>query len=164
MKDYTPIPGYEGFYEISKEGEVRNVRTGRVLKPNVNTKGYHQVWLFNTTKKQYLGIHQLMAITFLGHVPNGNVTVIDHINSVKTDNRLENLQILPHRDNVSKGFLEKGTKSSNYTGVYKYNNGKNEGWVAKIRINRILIHLGYFHTQEEGAQAYQQALIDYNLI
>ena len=41
-------------------------------------------------------------MAFLNHKPNGNKLVVDHINNVKTDNRLSNLQIITQRKNTSK--------------------------------------------------------------
>jgi hypothetical protein len=79
--------------------------------------------------------------------------VIDHINDIKTDNRVENLQIVSHRFNVCK---TQGRYSSKYKGVC-WCKTKNR-WLAKIKINGKNLHLGYMTNEEEASQAYQNKL------
>jgi hypothetical protein len=93
-----------------------------------------------------------MAMAFLNHTPNRRSLVVDHINNIKTDNRLENLQIVSQRHNTSKD--KKGT--SKYTGVSRCNRGKK--WMACIRINGNKILLGYYADEDEAGLAYQNAL------
>jgi hypothetical protein len=109
-------------------------------------------------KQKRIYCHQLVAITFLNHIPCGHELVIEHINNNKLDNRVENLQIVKHRFNVSKS--KKNNK--NYTGVYlqkrksKYN--IYTGYLAQISINGKKKHIGLFKTEYEAHLAYQKAL------
>jgi hypothetical protein len=62
MEYYKKITGYEN-YSISNLGNVRNDKTGRILKVYKKENGYLQVQLGGKTVPKY--IHRLMAITFL---------------------------------------------------------------------------------------------------
>lgn len=78
-------------YAASKDGEVANVKTGRVLKmQKINSEYYH---FFVCDKKlakpkNYLQ-HRFVWEAINGVIPKG--FVVDHYNNCKTDNRLENL-------------------------------------------------------------------------
>ena len=157
--------GYEGYYQISNKGRVkslpRKVRNGRgvkltkeiIMKPTIQDTGYFQVGLTvdNVVKKKK--IHQLMAESFMAHVPCGCKLVVDHINNIKTDNRLANLQVITNRENSSK---DKRGASSKYIGVHWKKNHKK--CYASIRINGKNTHLGCFSREEDAAKAYQDKL------
>jgi hypothetical protein len=90
-------------------------------------------------------------MTFLGHQPNGYKLIVDHINKNKIDNRIENLQIITQRENISRSI------DGNFpTGVifHKYH----RKYQARILIDKKRKSLGYFSTPEEASQAYQNAL------
>ncbi|KHS77025.1 hypothetical protein QT13_01935 [Pectobacterium brasiliense] len=103
MKD---IPGYEGIYSITPEGKVwsnervdsfgRQVK-GKWLKPAIHTKGYMQVTLFSDGVRRVQTIHRLVAKTFIPN-PKGKLEV-NHINGIKLDNRVENLEWATSTDN-----------------------------------------------------------------
>lgn len=71
--------------------------------------------------------------------------VVDHINGDKLDDRLENLRICSHTDNMKN--IRKGNK---ITGVSQLKNGK---WSARIMHNYKGMHLGYFNTEQEAILA-----------
>lgn len=106
------IEGYNGLYEIDTEGNVysHKQRKERKLKPqraSQSRKGYFQVRLFTNEypkgKLQY--VHRLVYETFIGQIPEGKE--IDHINNDSTDNRLDNIQLLTRRENITKFNEEK---------------------------------------------------------
>lgn len=75
-------------YEINTLGQVRNKKTGRILKVSKRKDGYCQVMLGRKTVPLY--IHRLVVEAF---IPNHNkMSQVDHINGNKSDNRLENLR------------------------------------------------------------------------
>lgn len=79
-------------YVIDENGIVRNINTLRKLKQTKSKDGYLYVILYDkdTHKKQCKYIHKLVAETF---IPNeDNLPVVDHINTITTDNRVENLR------------------------------------------------------------------------
>jgi hypothetical protein len=158
---WKDIPQFEGRYKVSSYGRIMSLNfrmTGKIqeLKPRKNVKGYTKVIL--SGGKNYF-VHQLVAIAFLGHTPNGNTLEVDHINENKSDNRLENLRILTARKNSTlcsyarKNGLPVGVTLLKRTGRY---------W-SRISINRKQINLGSFTTSEEAGQAYQNKLKELNL-
>ena len=158
MENWKAIPGWEN-YEVSDFGRVRNVKFGRILKPFKNTKGYLTAGLSRNGEKKPFPIHQLVAIVFLDHVPNGNTITVDHVNGCKTDNRLENLELVTERENKHRGLAKKNN-SSKFPGVCWYPMTKK--WLSRIHLNGKTLKLGYFTSEEEAAQAYQTALEEFN--
>lgn len=98
---WKDITDYEGLYLISDLGNIRNFRTGRILKKQRNTRGYHKVNLSKNGKLQTVYVHKLVANHFLSN-PNGLLEV-NHINENKLDNRVENLEWCTRSYNVNYG-------------------------------------------------------------
>ena len=90
-EEWRPILGYEGLYEVSSLGRVKSCRYNKILKSNIDRGGYARVPLYRGDgTKLYKQIHRLVAKAF---IPNeSNLPCINHINSVRSDNRLENLE------------------------------------------------------------------------
>ena len=111
----TKIPEFPR-YEVTEDGEIFN-EDGHKLKPELTRNGYLRVSLSNdSVNHKRMLVHRLVATTF---IPNpGNLPQVDHINEIKTDNRLENLQILTHSEHTS---LHNKTKKSKI-GVIKSGN------------------------------------------
>ena len=168
MEIWKEVKGYED-YEVSNLGRVKSLartiiyKDGRtrkceekILKLNLTgLKGsqYLAVNLCNNGKGKKARIHQLVAEAFLGHKPNGHKLVVDHINNVKTDNRLKNLQLITNRKNSSK---DRKNGTSRHIGVYW--NKRDKSFISRIQINGKNKGLGYFKNEEEAAKAYQNAL------
>ena len=107
MKEiWKDIKGYEGLYQISNLGRVKSLKyihTGRekILKPSVDKQGYLNICLCkNGVKKWYL-VHRLVYEAFVGDIPKG--MQVNHINEIKTDNRLENLNLMTPKENTNWG-------------------------------------------------------------
>ena len=91
-EQWRDIADYEGAYQVSSEGNVCSVRFNRMLKPQLGKLGYYHVGLSVGGKVKLVHIHRLVALAFLT-VPDGMAKpTVDHINYVKTDNRLDNLR------------------------------------------------------------------------
>lgn len=154
-EEWRYIKGFEEMYQISNLGRVKSFKNKKetILNNSKNNKGYYKIILRKNNKNYYKAIHQLIAIEFLNHTPNGNKLVVDHKNNVKTDNRLSNLQIITNRENSSK---DRKNKTSKYTGVYCHKT-RNK-WKASIEINGSKVHLGLFTCELEAHNAYQNKL------
>lgn len=160
---WKDIPGYEGHYQVSDQGRVksldrvvslnRNFRNGnrkskgKILKGRPNKRGYLRVVLSGKDFR----VHQLVAMAFLNHKPKGMEVVVDHINGVKDDNRLENLRLVTQRENCKPNKL-----TSKYTGVHfcKYA----DRYISKIFINGKSKYLGKFEDEYQAHLAYKKAL------
>lgn len=161
---YKDIPGWEGLYQVSNQGNVksleRTVKHGdnfarikcKILKLQIAKDGYFVVRLCKNRSGKTHKVHQLIAMAFLGHKPCGYKLVVDHIDNNPFNNHLSNLQIITARENLSKD--KRG--ASKYTGV-SWCKIKNK-WKSAIQINGKGISLGYFTTEKEAAEAYNNRL------
>lgn len=111
---WAQIQGFEGFYEVSDQGNLRSVernverlRYGKIeiiphksipVKQRVNYKGYCDVVLQREGKRKTLLVHRVVAAAFCQQ--NGGDQV-NHINSVRHDNRAENLEWCTGLENVA---------------------------------------------------------------
>ena len=130
-------------YEVSDLGNVRNIKTNRILKGTPNKSGYLKVKL---NQKFYL-IHRLVAITFLENLENKRL--VDHINSNVADNNLINLRWATYSENARNSKINKNNKSG-HKGVCL---GKGNKWRAQITIDGIQINIGSYRTIEEAINA-----------
>ena len=87
-------------YATSKEGEVINVKTERKMKMCKNHAGYYRFNICYKKKRKHYFQHRFVFEAIKGVIPEG--FEIDHKNEVKTDNRIINLQLLTHQQNVEK--------------------------------------------------------------
>ena len=96
---WKPVPGYEGLYEVSDQGRVRNAQK-RILSPNRQTNGYLCVHLYKCGRhtRSPKTIHKLVATAFLMK-PEGAVEV-NHKNFNRQDNSTSNLEWVTHGENV----------------------------------------------------------------
>jgi len=158
METFKDIIGCEGLYQISNLGSVKNTNRNSILKPNKNSGGYEVVILYKNNKPNAFKIHRLIAIHFIDN-PN-NYLIVNHIDNVKTNNDISNLEWVTIRENTCHAYNLKNT-SSKYPGVswYKIVNK----WRARIRINGKETYIGYYSTEELASKAYNEYLIKYNI-
>lgn len=90
------MPGYEGLYEVSDQGRVRNAEQRVLALCNVSG-GYKAVSLGKNNSKT---IHRLVAAAFIGPPPTSRSLVL-HGDGNRTNNAVENLRYGSHHDNAS---------------------------------------------------------------
>ena len=95
----TDINNYPN-YLIYTDGRIYSKYSNRFIKPYPNKRGYLGVGLCKNGKRKMFRLNRLVALQF---IPNPeNKSDVDHINDIKTDNRVENLQWLTQQENLDK--------------------------------------------------------------
>ena len=141
------IPDYID-YKVSSTGVVYSFKRGskKVMKLTKDRYGYLRVGLMKDGKEKKFRVHQLVASAFLNHKIDGHKVCVDHINNVKSDNRVENLQLLSNRDNINKSIKSKHRGVSYYKSLNKFR--------ARTKVGGKYIHIGYYSSQQEATNAY----------
>ena len=107
---WKDVVGYEGLYEVSDKGNVYSVERkdtigrkcgGRTLTPRPHPKGYLQVTLYKDGVSKHKMIHRLVADAFIAN-PKSFLEV-NHLDEVKTNNELSNLEWCTSGHNVNHG-------------------------------------------------------------
>jgi hypothetical protein len=100
---WRTVPGYPA-YEVSVDGVVRRCqgfrcrRAHRVLVPFIRPNGYAQILLYQGGKRRRFGVHQLVALAFLGPKPSPQHEVA-HLDGQRLNNHVSNLAWLLHSEN-----------------------------------------------------------------
>lgn len=128
MEQFKPIPNYEGFYSINQKGEIFSIRNNRIIKPFLGKgkRTYYRIELNVKGKAKKYFVHQLIAKVFIPNVENK--PFINHINGIKTDNRIENLEWCTNTENITHATL---------TGLYKCRTGEKH-YLAKLSDSEVL--------------------------
>lgn len=160
---WKDIKDYEGLYQISNLGRVKSLARTRksawgvtvavnecIRKQGKNHKGYNLVGLLKHAIHNTKVVHLLVWDHFGIGQRDGMIITVDHIDNDKNNNRIDNLQLLPNRDNNSK----------NRPGIYPtgvFVNVGSKRFYAGITVNKKYIYLGSFTTVNDASNAYQMA-------
>lgn len=158
QEEWRDVPDWKGYYQVSDLGRIKSFSFNKtkILKGGFGRGGYLIFVFCVKEKRKTVKAHQLVPICFLNHKPDKTQKiVVDHINNIKTDNRLENLQLTDNRHNSSKDRKSK----TNVVGVYFIQ--KRNVFASCIEINKKQIHLGTFDNLEDAKSAYLTALKNY---
>ena len=108
---WKDIKGFEGLYRVSNLGRVKSFYglKEKILKPGIVNNGYYQVELCKNSIRKFYMVHRLVWEAFNGQIPEG--LQVNHINEIKTDNRLSNLNLMTPKENINWGTgIERGHK------------------------------------------------------
>ena len=166
MEIWKDVKGYEGMYQVSSLGNVKSlerivlknglypfIHKELILKAAKNTHGYYYVRLSKDGKAKNKLVHQLVAIEFLNHIPNGFNLVVNHKDINRQNNNIDNLEIVTSRENSNLKHIK---SSSQYVGVRWHKASRK--WHAAISIKKESTHLGCFDDEYDAHIAYQNKL------
>lgn len=172
IEQWKPVKNYGGLYEISNFGRVKSLakewlsgngcasrKPDTIMKSVVNGNGYKCVNLYRNRKHRFCKIHHLVWGAFGDKKRDGRKFQIDHLDENKLNNRIDNLQLLSQRQNLSK-YHKTQVRSSEYTGVY-WRKNRNK-WGVSIYANGKNRHLGYFTDELKASNEYLRALKEFN--
>lgn len=138
---WKDIEGYEGLYQVSNLGRVKSSgnfksknarKTQKILKNILQNNGYYGVTLRKGGKSTRKNIHRLVAEAF---IPNPyNKPCIDHINTIRTDNSIENLRWCTEKENNQNPISTK--KQSKPVYQYTLSGEFVREWVSVASVNR----------------------------
>lgn len=146
---WVDIKGYEGLYQVSNQGRVKSLDRiivkengnkqnlkGKILKQKIH-KGYYTVYLSKNGNVKTVRVHRLIAMAF---IPNPkNKPFIDHINTITTDNRIENLRWVTPKENSNNELTRKHNSESQkgkYVGEKHPNYGRKMTEEQKAKISK----------------------------
>lgn len=101
---WKDVFGYESLFEVSSEGNIRNKKTGRVLKQTIGSTGYLNVATKiggRSGKNVCFRMHRVVLQSFLGNQPGKEV---NHKDGIKTNNSLDNLEWVTRSENSRHAF------------------------------------------------------------
>ena len=148
---WKDIKGYEGIYQVSNQGNIKNIKTNRILRPGRDKGNYFIISLTKNAKHKTHYIHRLVAIAFIDNI--NNLKQINHIDGNKENNCVNNLEWITCSNNLKhaykkglKGISEKqkkfianeGRKLSKITLQYNKNGEFIKKWSSVREIERCL--------------------------
>jgi hypothetical protein len=138
----------KGYTYCLVSGEIRGMY-GKVITRK--EAGYIRCKVTYENKAYRIQGHRLAWYLHYGILPNNS---IDHIDGVRSNNKIENLRDVTNQQNSWNRTTAKG---------YYFKKTLNK-FQAQIHINGKVKHLGYFHTQQEARNAYIKAKETYHII
>lgn len=141
---FVPLKGYKGYYKISNLGNIISLSKRipcssgktrllkeRILPNTVHVFGYVRRSLSRDTIAKEYAVHRLVWVSFKGKIPKGKE--INHINGIKNDNRLLNLELATRKENIQHAIR---TGLLNTRGEGSPNSKLTTKQVIKIRKNK----------------------------
>lgn len=167
-EEWRDIEGYKGLYQVSNMGRVKSLEReykssngkgteyikktkAKILKSGLTTDGYPQVALCRNSECKYVKVHILVAKAFLSN--DENKPTIDHINTIRHDNRVCNLRYFTFKEQMAENKITKERQRKVASEWGKKNIKKaiksNERKVRCITTNKT------FDSVKEGAEFYK---------
>lgn len=98
---WKDVVGYEGLYQVSNFGQVKNTKRQKVLIPQTNTWGYKHILLHKNGTRKTVTIHKLVVDAFITTERAG--LQVNHKDENKSNNRLDNLELCTPAYNMNYG-------------------------------------------------------------
>ena len=138
MEEWKNVIGYEGLYEVSNKGNVRNVRRNKLLRLSKTKYGYIQVGLSKNGIRTMFQVHRLVAQAFIEN--SDNLPQVNHKDEDKTNNNVTNLEWCDAKYNNNYGTArirakETAIKNGYWTGLSRKESNKKYYEENKKKIN-----------------------------
>jgi hypothetical protein len=169
--EWRPIKGFEGLYEVSSEGQIKSLEKvtshwkggSRILKEKIlsssdDKNGYKIIGLSNGYKSKTYKVHRIVADTFIEN--KLNKPTVNHINNIKSDNSVNNLEWNTFRENSCHRSLSKN-KTSNYSNIHFCKTANK--WIAQIQSELKKKMIGAFDSEEIAYNNLVKYKIDYGV-
>lgn len=129
----------------------RGIKNGKEIRGTFD-QGYMRCWFMINGKRVYTYKHRVLYTLYHGEMPKKTV---DHINQNKLDNRIENLrdvsmsvQVRNRTVSIRKGHRFKGVSQNR------------KGWISRCWHDNSEKYIGFYKSEEEAAQAYNDYVIN----
>jgi hypothetical protein len=113
-EQWRDIARYDGVYQVSDQGQVRNTQTSKLLQPVKIKNGRLYVSLSSEGFQRKCTVHSLVTSAFLGDCPLGH-EITHKDGSDYTHNELSNLEYVTRRENQKRFVMRSGGYSVNLT-------------------------------------------------
>jgi len=100
--EWRPVVGYEGLYEVSSVGEVRSLRSGKLMATPPADGRYPVVVLSGPIAVKTHAVHRLVAVAFLGPCPEK--CQVNHKDGCKVNNAISNLEYVTQSENIRHAY------------------------------------------------------------
>ena len=94
---WMPVIGFENQYEVSNAGDIKNVKSGKILSKSIMGAGYYKADLWSFGKRRQTSIHRVVAGAFLGIPVDG--MEVNHKDGNKLNNHVSNLEWVTKSEN-----------------------------------------------------------------
>jgi hypothetical protein len=113
---WKDIPGYEGLYQASNFGRIKSLERlikqvnriihvkERILKNSIDRNGYLSVELYKDHVGKRIGVHRLVLLSFVPCNDRSHRKEVNHLNGIKTDNMVDNLEWCTQSENIKHAF------------------------------------------------------------
>lgn len=139
IEEWRDIKYFEGIYQVSSLGRVRSLdridsvgkqQYSRILKDGDNGGGYRMVVLTKNAKSTAFKVHRLVAQSFVSNPENKHV--VNHKDENKSNNNVDNLEWVTHKENVNYGTnIERRTKNQSKQIKVIYRDNTFEIWESQ---------------------------------
>lgn len=102
MTIWKDVNGYEGLYLVSRDGQIKGIKSGKILKQCVAKSGYKIVGLCSHGVRKNVQVHRIIALAFLQN--SQNKPEVNHKDGCKTNNAIENLEWATRQENSQHAF------------------------------------------------------------
>ena len=165
---WKDIPEYKGLYQVSNLGRVKSlpriVNNGRsygrfvltkekVMKQRHDKDGYLRITMTKNGKQKVISVHRLVALAFIPN--NENKKQINHINGIKDDNRIENLEWCTNSENQLHSIHILGNKPH---GFKKYKPEENPRNIPVLMLDKNDNVLKEFYSSVEAGKYLKKKL------